>query len=251
MVKPDFFYLSEIARRWGVSESHLLRRGSEDKLTLHYAPRRMAMVLQLGARLVGEGMHGHHMDILNTGNILDIMNYGEKVIDAFYWVGPKKFSTTEYSPQGEELGPLIIRQTDVVITKEERDRFESKNGLASGEISKIVAESDYTADRLNFDPDPQALANNIAPTAEPEWTDLSPPEHSAEFALLCYQITNCLRRIPKREELARELVRLFGETHNITASNRSGESLIYDGKPYTHDALNKVIKRIIQKNKTS
>jgi len=58
--------------------------------------------------------------------------------------------------------PLIIRHTDLVITKEERDRFERKNGLLSGVIRKNDAALVPTGDNLNHDPELQELANQIA-----------------------------------------------------------------------------------------
>lgn len=162
MEELNYFYLSKITDLWDISEADLLQLGSEGKLTLHYVPKRMAMTIKVGERWVGEGMHGYHMDTLNTGNIRDIINCGETVIDAVYLVGPKKFKTTEYSPRSKELGPLIIRHTDLVITKEERDRFERKNGLLSGVIRKNDAALVPTGDNLNHDPELQELANQIA-----------------------------------------------------------------------------------------
>ena len=96
-------------------------------------------------------------------------------------------------------------------------------------------------------------SNETDPLSQEEagssWKNLSPPINSAEFALLCYQVANCLRHIPEREELKRELIKRFGKSHNITASNRTGESLVYDGVIKTHKALNKVRERMKKKQK--
>jgi|GEM_PF-6440615 len=85
---------------------------------------------------------------------------------------------------------------------------------------------------------------NIEQQAESEWSHLSPPKNSAEFASLCYEVVNDLQRVPRREGLTRELVRRFGKSHDIKASNRTGESLTYGVTVYTHNALTKVIARI-------
>jgi len=129
-----------------------------------------------------------------------------------------------------------------VITKEERDRFESKYSSSPSEFSDGDSKHEDTADRHNHAPELQALSFE---SEELEWTKLSPSETTADFAKLCYEVANSLRRVPGREELVRELVKRFGGSHNIQASDRTSESLYYGGKVYSHDALNQVRYRII------
>jgi len=143
-----WFRLADIATRWSVTVGDLQDYALDEVLQL------AAFVVDLPAEMgswegngPGEGPVVQDLPILNgpqpllRSSLLAIFRDGQAEVRAFRCQRPNT-----YLHIGSGVAAIVVRRDDLLMTREERDRFEREHGAASAPEPLVVAEISHNDD---------------------------------------------------------------------------------------------------------
>lgn len=143
-----WFRIADISKRWAISSSDIEDYALDEMLQL------AVFVVDLPAEMgswegcrVGEGPALQDLPILNgpqpllRGNLLEIFRDGQAEVRAFRAAQPNTYLHVRSDVPG-----MVVRRDDLIVTREERDRFEREHETASAPEAPPVAGISYNDD---------------------------------------------------------------------------------------------------------
>ena len=171
-----YFTLPEVLERWRISETDLVYLAENDKLRL--SVRVFGEPVEFGD--YEEGQDGERFRVpweqkpfsglldLHACDVFQLFRCGELHVSEF------RTPRADYASLYGDAKPVFVMIGDLLLRREERDRFELQSGFSSGgsamEESTFIASADYQEVRCNgfrFRLGPRSRRKSSAPCTRP------------------------------------------------------------------------------------
>jgi hypothetical protein len=175
--KP-WFRFAEIARRWGVTltdvEDYALAERLEIRVLVADLPAESGWWEEDGGRcfrVPAEYLILNGPQPLLPSSLLEVFRCGQSEVVGFQTSPPGSYLDIRSS-----AGAIIVRRNDLIITREERDRFEREHGLSDGHepaLSGAEHSTDFSRVRIagewhSFGPRQSAVLRRLKSASESE-----------------------------------------------------------------------------------
>lgn len=154
-IEKLYFTLPEILARWSISEDNLVYLAENDKLRL--SVRVFGAPIEFGD--FEETPEGEHFPVpweqtsynglldLHARDVFQLFRCGEIRVSAF------RCPQADYASLQDGAEPVLVLIGDLLMRREERDRFEIQSGFSgrsqAGEENTFIASADYQEVRCN------------------------------------------------------------------------------------------------------
>ena len=154
-IEKLYFTLPEVLERWQVSETDLIYLAENDKLRL--SVRVFGVQMEFGD--VEETADGEPFRVpwkqsrysglldLHASDVFQLFRCGEVHLESF------RMPTADYATTWGDAKPVLVMIGDLLLRREERDRFEIETGFALGgkpmEEGTFIHSADYLEVRCN------------------------------------------------------------------------------------------------------
>lgn len=147
-IEKAYFTLPEVLDRWSIAEADLIYLAENDRLRLSI--RILNLLVEFGEHEemddghcasipTGRGYYNGLLD-LHVTDVFRLFRHGE--ISVGWFRTPK----ADYACFYGQRESLAIRKRDLVLRREERDRFEAETGFSGGAAGRHVAAFQASAD---------------------------------------------------------------------------------------------------------
>ena len=154
-IEKQYFTLPEVLDRWQISEADLIYLAENDQLRL--SVRVFGVPMEFGdiektpqgeaSRIPWEQAHYSGLLDLHACDVFQLFRCGELHLNAF------RASRADYATTLGDAQPVFVLIGDLLLKREERDRFEIETGFSSGgkpmEEATFIHSADYFEVRCN------------------------------------------------------------------------------------------------------
>lgn len=154
-IDKRYFTLPEILERWNISEADLIYLAENDNLRL--SVRVFGVPMEFGdveeaangqpMRIPWERVHHSGLLDLHARDVYQLFRCGEIHLSHF------RVPRADYATLQDEAAPVLVLIGDLLLRREERDRFEIKSGFVTAvdqeEERILIASADYQEVRCN------------------------------------------------------------------------------------------------------
>jgi hypothetical protein len=156
-IEKSYFTLPEVLERWQITEEDLIYLAENDRLRL--SVRVFGIPMEFGD--IEETQHGETFRIpweqtrysglldLHACDVFQLFRCGELHLSAF------RASRADYATTLDDAQPVFVLIGDLLLKREERDRFEIATGFSggdrAGEAPTFIHSADYQEVRCNGD----------------------------------------------------------------------------------------------------
>lgn len=150
-IEKAYSTLAEILDRWSISEADLIYLAENDKLRL--SVRVFGLQIEFGDYEITDDARRYRIPVdrrhfsgtldLHAKDAFRLFRCGEVALTEF------RTLRADYASLWDDAEPVLFMIGDLLLRREERDRFEAESGFSGSRVEAVVASFTASADYMN------------------------------------------------------------------------------------------------------